>query len=175
MNDRIPCPKCGALILPMTATATGGVCMPCHKGIRQDIEAARQRRAVAKTSDSPQLYEVRTFEEWKRLGITAETVEPIIIEESKVPEEFRSLIPYATRWAISCDVRRGDYFDKQPPAEIEDFYRTVTPYLDALNRWLDEPPFEEPKITFLIMLKAYSEAVPLPPPGFRGPIMGKKK
>lgn len=175
MNDRIPCPKCGALILPTTATATGGVCMPCHKGIRQDIEAARQRRAVAKTSDSPLLYDVRTFEEWKRLGITAETVEPIIIEESKVPEEFRSLIPYATRWAISCDVRRGDYFDKQPPAEIEDFYRTVAPYLDALNRWVDEPPFEEPKITFLIMLKAYSEAVPLPPPGFRGPIMGKKK
>jgi hypothetical protein len=149
--------------------------MPCHKGIRQDIEAARQRRAVAKPSDNPQLYDIRTFEEWKSLGLTAETAEPIVIEESKVPEEFRSLIPYATRWAISCDVRRGDYFDKQPPEDIEDFYSAVTPQLDALNRWVDEQPFEEPKITFLIMLKAYSEAGPLPPPGFRGSITGKKK
>jgi hypothetical protein len=148
--------------------------MPCHKGIRQDIEASRQRR-VAKASDSPQLYDIRTFEEWKRIGVTAETAEQITIDESKVPNQFRPLIPYAGRWAISCDVRRGDYFEKQPPDDIADFHRAVTPHLDALNRWVDEPPFDEPKIAFLIMLKAYSEAAPLPPPGFRGPIMGKKK
>lgn len=99
------------MILPATAAATGGVCMLCHKGIRQDVEAAKQRRAVAVNSDSPRLYDVRTFEEWKKLGVTAETVEPITVEEAKVPTQFRPLIPYAVRWAIGCDVRRGNYSD----------------------------------------------------------------
>ena len=29
--ERIPCSKCGAMILPATAQATGGICMPCKK------------------------------------------------------------------------------------------------------------------------------------------------
>ncbi len=29
--NRIPCTKCGALILPITAQTTGGLCMPCKK------------------------------------------------------------------------------------------------------------------------------------------------
>jgi hypothetical protein len=127
------------------------------------------------SDDKIKQYDIRTHDEWKKLGVTSESREYFAIEEEKVPPQFRSLIPYAVRWAISCDVRRGDYFDKQPPEDIADFFRTVTPHLDALNRWVDEPPFEGPKIAFLIMLKAYSEAVPLPPPGFRGPIIGKKK
>lgn len=28
--QRIPCTKCGAMILPTTASATGGLCMPCR-------------------------------------------------------------------------------------------------------------------------------------------------
>jgi hypothetical protein len=121
------------------------------------------------------LYDIKTNAEWKTLGVTAETRTYFTIEEELVPVQLRHLIPYAVQWAISCDVRRGDYFDTQSPEDIAEFYRAVTPHLDALNQWVDEPPFEGPKIAFLIMLKAYSEAVPPPPPGFRGPIMGKKK
>jgi hypothetical protein len=121
------------------------------------------------------LYDVRTYDEWKKLGANAESRDYFTVEEESVPAQFWPLIPYVVRWAISCDVRRGDYFEKQPEADIADFYHTVTPHLDALNRWVDEPPFEGPKIAFLTMLKAYSGAVPLPPPGTRGPIMGKKK
>src|ERR1043165_6136151 len=29
--ERIPCSKCGAMILPITAQVTGGICMPCKK------------------------------------------------------------------------------------------------------------------------------------------------
>jgi hypothetical protein len=36
------------MILPTTAEATGGVCMPCKKGIRQNIEAAKEDRKKAK-------------------------------------------------------------------------------------------------------------------------------
>ena len=42
MNEKIPCVKCGAMILPATAERTGGVCMPCNQGIRQNIEASKR-------------------------------------------------------------------------------------------------------------------------------------
>lgn len=39
--SKIPCDKCGALILPATAEATGGMCMACKQGIREGMEASR--------------------------------------------------------------------------------------------------------------------------------------
>jgi hypothetical protein len=149
--------------------------MPCKKGIREDVEASKRLRAQRTSDGEIRLYDVKTDAEWRQLGFTAESRTYSEIEEKKVPEQFRALIPHAVRWSISCDVRRGDYFEKQPAEDIANFYRAVTPHLDALNRWVDELPFEEPKITFLIMLKAYSEAVPIPPREKWGPIMGKKK
>ncbi len=42
MSDKIPCTKCGAMILPATAARTGGLCMPCKSGIRESIEASKR-------------------------------------------------------------------------------------------------------------------------------------
>ncbi len=39
--QKLPCNDCGALILPITAESTGGVCMACKQGIRQDLERSR--------------------------------------------------------------------------------------------------------------------------------------
>ena len=149
--------------------------MPCKKGIRQDIEESKRRRETQSNDGSVRLYDIKTNAEWKELGFTAESRTYENIEEERVPEQFRALIPYAVRWGISCDVVRGDYFDKQPAEDIADFYSTVTPHWDALNHWVDEKPLDEAKIAFIIMLKAYSEAVPTPPREQWGPIMGKKK
>ncbi len=49
--ERIPCPKCGALILPTTASATGGICMPCKKKEKEDEKAAK-RAAIPEMSDA---------------------------------------------------------------------------------------------------------------------------
>ena len=106
------------------------------------------------SNEKIKLYDIKTNAEWQRRGATAESRTYFTIEEEQVPTQFCPLIPYAVRWAISCDVRRGDYFEKQPPEDIDDFYRAVTPHLDALNRWVDESPFEGPKAAFLTMLKA---------------------
>lgn len=38
---RVPCTNCGAMVLPTTADATGGLCRPCHKG---GEKAQRERR-----------------------------------------------------------------------------------------------------------------------------------
>ena len=42
MTERVPCRECGAEILPTTAKATGGICMACKQGIRQDIESSKK-------------------------------------------------------------------------------------------------------------------------------------
>ncbi len=39
--QKLPCNDCGALILPITAESTGGVCMACKQGIRQNLERSR--------------------------------------------------------------------------------------------------------------------------------------
>ncbi len=124
--------------------------------------------------DEPKPFDVRTNAEWQRLGWTADSWQPYKVDESRVPEQFRPLIPFVVRWAIDCDVRRGDYFDKQPAKDIEEFYAAVTPHWEALNRWVDEPPLEGPKIPFMVMLKAYCEAAPPLPPEKRMPIRRKK-
>ncbi len=42
MVQKVPCQKCGALILPTTAESTGGLCIPCQQGTRESIEAAKE-------------------------------------------------------------------------------------------------------------------------------------
>lgn len=53
MNEKVPCAKCGAAILPSTSERTGGLCMPCKNGNRKNIEQAkayyRRERELDKT------------------------------------------------------------------------------------------------------------------------------
>jgi hypothetical protein len=42
MIERVPCSECGAEILPVTAAATGGVCMACKQGIRKNMEESKE-------------------------------------------------------------------------------------------------------------------------------------
>jgi hypothetical protein len=45
MNEKIACTACGAMILPSTAAANGGLCTPCKRGIRANIEDGKRRHA----------------------------------------------------------------------------------------------------------------------------------
>jgi hypothetical protein len=114
--------------------------------------------------DKIKLYDVRTNAEWQSLGFTAESRPTVTVTPSDVPESLRHLIPLVERWAIGCDVIRGDYFSKQPQADIDAFYQAVLPHLDALNEWVDTLPRNDAKIQFIAMLKAHCEATPPPPP-----------
>lgn len=42
MTDKIACQKCSELILPRTAEKTGGICMACAQGIREEIEQSKE-------------------------------------------------------------------------------------------------------------------------------------
>jgi hypothetical protein len=116
-------------------------------------------------SDKIKLFDIRTNAEFRRLGFTAESRPVVHIEPQEVPATLRHLIPLAERWAIACDVRRGDYFDKQPEQDIRNFWIAVKPHCEEIKRWLDSMPasteeWPQAAIHFMYMLKAYSEATP---------------
>ncbi len=52
MSEKIACTACGALILVTTAAANGGLCMPCKRGERKNIEEAKLRRAEQKIAEA---------------------------------------------------------------------------------------------------------------------------
>ncbi|MCC9606236.1 hypothetical protein LOC68_18885 [Blastopirellula sp. JC732] len=99
-------------------------------------------------------------------GMNAANRPYFTIDPAEVPEHLRDLIPYAERWAISCDVTRGDYRDQQPEEDIAAFYYDVLPYIEQINEWLDSNPragdftipLPDAEYHFLILLKAHAEA-----------------
>jgi hypothetical protein len=42
MTEKVPCQKCNELILPYTAEKTGGICMACKQGVREEIEQSKE-------------------------------------------------------------------------------------------------------------------------------------
>jgi hypothetical protein len=48
MTEKIACAVCGAMILTTTAASNEGMCMPCKRGDRSNIEAAKLRHAERK-------------------------------------------------------------------------------------------------------------------------------
>ena len=51
--SKVPCTQCGALILTNTAERTGGLCMPCQRGTRAEIDEAKRLRASQPPSQPP--------------------------------------------------------------------------------------------------------------------------
>ncbi len=50
MIEKVPCTKCDVPIMPSTAKKTGGVCIPCQKGTRRDIEERKRIAREAKNT-----------------------------------------------------------------------------------------------------------------------------
>ncbi len=43
--DKVPCERCGAMILTSTSMKNGGLCFPCKTGTRESMDAAKQQYA----------------------------------------------------------------------------------------------------------------------------------
>src|SRR5262249_36580708 len=52
VTERVACTACGAMILPSTAAANGGMCAPCKRGFRKDIEEGKLRYAERKRAEA---------------------------------------------------------------------------------------------------------------------------
>src|SRR5688500_1764312 len=98
-----------------------------------------------------------------QFGMNAESRRQIVFNPEDVPEHLLHLQPHVERWAISCDVTRGDYFSKQTEAEISNFFHAVRPCVDAINEWLASQPtdvreWKDSTHQFVCLLKAYWDA-----------------
>lgn len=96
-------------------------------------------------------------------GMNAENRPIITVNVDEVPEDLRELIPAVERWAIPCDVTRGDYFDKQPEGDIAKFWHDVNPFVERINGWLNElgedvREWPSAAVHFLYLLTAHSAA-----------------
>ena len=96
-------------------------------------------------------------------GMNAANRPTIVVNKAEVPEALRPLIPSVERWAIPCDVTRGDYFSQQSDEDIARFWFELEPHVDAIDAWLDDQPedvddWPEAAVHFLYALKAHSEA-----------------
>jgi hypothetical protein len=90
----------------------------------------------------------------------AENRPMIRVAVSEVPLHLQDLIPYVERWAISCDITRHDYFDKQPEADVREFTRTVSRRQAEISVWLGSIKGARPEAAnhFTNLLKAWCEA-----------------
>lgn len=96
-------------------------------------------------------------------GMNAENRPYFKVVADDVPESLRELIPCAERWAIPCDVTRGDYFSQQPEQDVAEFYHAVLPFTDQINAWLDEQSddvaeWSDAAVHYMYFLKAHGEA-----------------
>lgn len=61
----------------------------------------------------------------------------VTIDESKVPEKFRHLLPWARQWSIGDDVIRAEVMDQTPYEEKKAFVEAVSPYIEEIFVWTD--------------------------------------
>lgn len=96
-------------------------------------------------------------------GFNADHRPAIVVDAAEVPEDLKPLIPHVERWAIPCDVTRGDVFQQEGSEAVASFYEEVNPHLAAVNGWLDSQPanvedWPDAAVHFMYLLKAHSEA-----------------
>ncbi|NVJ60086.1 MAG: hypothetical protein HWE27_06845 [Gammaproteobacteria bacterium] len=109
-------------------------------------------------------FDIHTNQEWiEEYGFNAENRPIIKVNPNEVPKKFIRLIPYVEKWGIPCDLKRGDFFDKQPQKDIDEFAKVIQEFEEEINEWLDvelNQEFDnviEAAWQFMYMMKAYSE------------------
>ncbi|MBD5779472.1 hypothetical protein IEN85_08195 [Pelagicoccus sp. NFK12] len=96
-------------------------------------------------------------------GFNAENRPVIVVTKEEVPTHLQHLIPQVEKWAIPCDVTRGDYFEKEGESSVASFYYDVEPYTGEVDDWLDSQPkdvgdWPEAAVHFMYFMKAHGEA-----------------
>ncbi len=74
-----------------------------------------------------------------RYGTFYESSPRIRLDERKVPEQCRPLLPYAEFWGIADDWMRQDLVDEAPREAKENLRGVVAGFDSALDEWLAGP------------------------------------
>jgi len=60
-----------------------------------------------------------------------------IIDISKIPEDFKNLLPFIKEWAISDDQERSDKIKRTSKAKLQKLRDTIGPKLNLIDKYLD--------------------------------------
>ena len=77
-----------------------------------------------------------------------------------VPNEFKELLPLATKWGIGDDAIRGDVTDAATEADKLELVSALTGKLGAIDRWIDSFPegrMSDEAAAFMYMGEAIDE------------------
>ena len=77
-----------------------------------------------------------------------------------VPNEFKELLPLATKWDIGDDAIRGDVTDAATEADKLELVSALTGKLGAIDRWIDSFPegmMSDEAAAFMYMGEAIDE------------------
>jgi hypothetical protein len=68
------------------------------------------------------------------------------IDLDGLPSEFKILIPFIRKWAVTDDLERSELLEKASRKTLEQLVKSVAPHLSSINKFLDsfgkEPPSE---------------------------------
>jgi len=59
----------------------------------------------------------------------------VTIDQAKVPEQFRHLIPLAKEWSISDDLELDAYIEAASEVKKKELVAAFAPHFDALWQW----------------------------------------
>ncbi|MEY2493790.1 MAG: hypothetical protein QOJ45_282 [Verrucomicrobiota bacterium] len=80
------------------------------------------------------------------------------IDATKVPEEFRHLLPLAKEWSIGDDVELDAYIDAASDEQKKKFVDAFSPHFDALWKWHESCEHMIPKPDELVLFDAAANA-----------------
>ena len=61
------------------------------------------------------------------------------LDESKIPEGLRPLLPFAERWGISDDGERSNAVENASPRDLSELIHSIDAYEEELFDWLAGP------------------------------------
>jgi hypothetical protein len=97
--------------------------------------------------EEPQFEIGRVGDLKRKFGLTAENRPKILLDPTRVPEQFRGLIPLAERWGIGDDLVREDCVMKATEAELTELLSIGSVYDAMLTEWLVGPESYSPNPT----------------------------
>ncbi len=62
----------------------------------------------------------------------------LVIDESKIPREIRSLLPLAVKWNITDYLELEAYIHAAPEHERRHFVESFAPHLDSIAAWVEQ-------------------------------------
>ena len=118
-------------------------------GVYDFVRRARSRRDIGPSLDLQ-----------KHFGLYAGNSPILRLDQARVPNHLRQLVPLAEKWGIGDDIIRNDLVDKSTSAEKRELHDALYEPFERVTEWLDSfagRPFPREAEAFMYMQTALDE------------------